>query len=51
MIRLNLTLILVALSVIYSKGQQIFSGNKYPLVDFRAPLDIMPLPWQDHLEN
>ncbi len=42
MIRLNLTLLLVALSVIYSKGQQVFSGNKYPLVDFRAPLDIMP---------
>ncbi|ETZ20578.1 peptidase M23 [Pedobacter sp. V48] len=26
----------------YSKGQQVFSGNKYPLVDFRAPLDITP---------
>lgn len=42
MIKLNLTLILVALSVICLKGQQVFSGNKYPLVDFRAPLDITP---------
>jgi murein DD-endopeptidase MepM/ murein hydrolase activator NlpD len=42
MIKLNLTLILVALSVVCSKGQQVFSGNKYPLVDFRAPLDITP---------
>ncbi|RZK78395.1 MAG: M23 family metallopeptidase [Pedobacter sp.] len=24
------------------KSQQIFSGNKYPLVDFRPPLDIVP---------
>nr|WP_294869631.1 M23 family metallopeptidase [uncultured Pedobacter sp.] len=42
MIKLNLTLILIVLSVVYSKGQQVFSGNKYPLVDFRAPLDITP---------
>lgn len=42
MIKLNLTLILIALSIVCSKAQQVFSGNKYPLVDFRAPLDITP---------
>ncbi|WP_316813195.1 M23 family metallopeptidase [Pedobacter heparinus] len=37
--------ILIAFAVIFSinaNGQQIFSGNKYPLVDFRSPLDIVP---------
>ena len=30
------------LFVYCSKGQQIFSTNSYPLVDFRMPLDIVP---------
>lgn len=27
---------------LYTNAQQIFSNNKYPLVDFRPPLDIVP---------
>lgn len=37
--------ILLALTVLFSintYSQQIFSNNKYPLVDFRSPLDIVP---------
>ncbi|WEK20114.1 MAG: M23 family metallopeptidase [Candidatus Pedobacter colombiensis] len=37
--------ILLAVAVIFSLNtysQQIFSNNKYPLVDFRSPLDITP---------
>ncbi|MCD0490281.1 M23 family metallopeptidase [Pedobacter sp. MC2016-14] len=30
------------LFVVTVKGQQIFSNNKYPLVDFRMPMDIKP---------
>jgi murein DD-endopeptidase MepM/ murein hydrolase activator NlpD len=32
----------MALCAINVYSQQIFSGNKYPLVDFRSPLDIVP---------
>jgi len=42
MIRLNLILGLIILGITGASGQQIFSNNKYPLVDFRPPLDIVP---------
>jgi len=37
--------ILLAIAILFSLpiySQQIFSTNKYPLVDFRSPLDIVP---------
>lgn len=37
-----LCLCLVTLASIGVNAQQIFSNNKYPLVDFRPPLDIVP---------
>lgn len=42
MVRLNLILGLIILGITGVSGQQIFSDNKYPLVDFRSPLDIVP---------
>jgi murein DD-endopeptidase MepM/ murein hydrolase activator NlpD len=42
MVRLNLILGLIILGITGVSGQQIFSNNKYPLVDFRSPLDIVP---------
>jgi len=42
MIKLKFILTFILLSALQVSGQQIFSGNKYPLVDFRAPLDIEP---------
>ncbi|RYE50841.1 MAG: M23 family metallopeptidase, partial [Sphingobacteriales bacterium] len=42
MIRSTLLLIIVLVSVFQTRAQQIFSDNKYPLVDFRPPLDIVP---------
>ena len=42
--RLFKTALLVCFSLIanYLQAQQIFSTNKYPITDFRQPLDIMP---------
>lgn len=42
MIRLNLILGFLVLMTLTASSQQIFSTNKYPLVDFRPPLDIVP---------
>lgn len=42
MVRLNLILGLIIIGVTGVSGQQIFSNSKYPLVDFRSPLDIAP---------
>jgi murein DD-endopeptidase MepM/ murein hydrolase activator NlpD len=42
MIKKNILLALVTLFSINAHSQQIFSTNKYPLVDFRTPLDIVP---------
>jgi murein DD-endopeptidase MepM/ murein hydrolase activator NlpD len=42
MIRLKLILGLVLFGITGANAQQIFSNNKYPLVDFRSPLDIVP---------
>lgn len=42
MIKKYILLVFIALFSIGLKAQQIFSNNKYPLVDFRAPLDIVP---------
>ncbi|MCX2572934.1 M23 family metallopeptidase [Pedobacter sandarakinus] len=36
------TLFFLIVSTQVSQAQQIFSTNKYPLTDFRQPLDIMP---------
>ncbi|TDQ07401.1 M23 family metallopeptidase [Pedobacter metabolipauper] len=37
-----LALALLGFCSLYAQGQQVFSDNKYPLVDFRSPLDIVP---------
>jgi len=42
MIRFHTLLTFVMFFFINTNAQQIFSGNKYPLVDFRSPLDISP---------
>ena len=42
MTRSTLLLIIVLVSVFQTRAQQIFSDNKYPLADFRPPLDIVP---------
>ncbi len=42
MVKIYGTLFLVFLSTFVVKAQQIFSTNKYPLVDFRSPLNITP---------
>jgi murein DD-endopeptidase MepM/ murein hydrolase activator NlpD len=40
--RFHLVLMLFLGFISTAQGQQIFSENKYPLVDFRPPLDITP---------
>src|SRR5215217_5196903 len=42
MIRFNILLAFIMLTITSTYAQQIFSTNKYPLVDFRSPLDISP---------
>ena len=42
MIRKYLLLSILTILFGNAQGQQIFSSNKYPLVDFRPPLDIEP---------
>jgi murein DD-endopeptidase MepM/ murein hydrolase activator NlpD len=42
MIRFHLLLATLLSAALAASGQQLFSGNKYPLVDFRPPLDIVP---------
>lgn len=42
MIRKYIVLTTVFLTALNVYSQQIFSNNKYPLVDFRSPLDIAP---------
>ena len=42
MIKKSIFLAITLLFSIHAFGQQIFSTNKYPLVDFRSPLDIVP---------
>jgi murein DD-endopeptidase MepM/ murein hydrolase activator NlpD len=42
MIKLRFILILLGIFVYHAKAQQIFSDTKYPLVDFRSPLNIIP---------
>jgi len=43
MIKKGLLLFCFGLSVLSAGAQQIYSNNKYPLVDFRQPLDITPV--------
>ena len=42
MIKTGILLSLFSLFTLSAGAQQIFSKNKYPLVDFRPPLDIVP---------
>jgi murein DD-endopeptidase MepM/ murein hydrolase activator NlpD len=42
MVRTYAALILLCFTTFFAGAQQIFSINKYPLVDFRAPLNIQP---------
>lgn len=42
MIKRNIIIAFIVLFSINAYSQQIFSGSKYPLVDFRSPLDIVP---------
>lgn len=42
MIKAKLLLLSLVLLNQISQAQQVFSNNKYPLVDFRSPLDIRP---------
>ncbi|WP_158796823.1 M23 family metallopeptidase [Pedobacter sp. L105] len=42
MIKAGIFLFLFSAFTLSCEAQQIFSGNKYPLVDFRQPLDIEP---------
>lgn len=42
MSKARLLLLYFVLFTCDAKAQEIFSGNKYPLLDFRAPLDIVP---------
>ncbi|WP_316793591.1 M23 family metallopeptidase [Pedobacter frigoris] len=42
MIRFLLTFTVLITYTLTAQSQQIFSNSKYPLVDFRAPLDIVP---------
>lgn len=42
MIKKNILIVFIVLFSVNAFGQQIFSGNKYPLVDFRSPLAIVP---------
>ncbi|MBB5636230.1 murein DD-endopeptidase MepM/ murein hydrolase activator NlpD [Pedobacter cryoconitis] len=42
MIKKSIFLFLLSVLTISTQAQQIFSNNKYPLVDFRPPLDIVP---------
>ncbi|KIO76688.1 peptidase M23 [Pedobacter lusitanus] len=42
MIKKSIFLFLLFVFAISTQAQQIFSNNKYPLVDFRPPLDIVP---------
>ncbi|TKC07026.1 M23 family metallopeptidase [Pedobacter frigoris] len=42
MIRFLLTFTVLLISSLTAQSQQIFSNSKYPLVDFRAPLDLVP---------
>ena len=42
MIKRGLLLIFLTTLTLGALAQQIFSTNKYPLVDFRSPLDIIP---------
>jgi murein DD-endopeptidase MepM/ murein hydrolase activator NlpD len=42
MIKTGFILSLFSLFFISTQAQQVFSNNKYPLVDFRPPLDILP---------
>lgn len=42
MIKAKLLLLSLVFLTAFAQAQQIFSNNKYPLVDFRSPLDIVP---------
>ena len=42
MIKAKLLLLSLVFLTGFAQAQQIFSNNKYPLVDFRSPLDIVP---------
>ncbi|MGY4386058.1 hypothetical protein ACVWYN_003108 [Pedobacter sp. UYP24] len=42
MVKSYLLLLLLAMTIVQTNAQQIFSGNKYPLNNFRMPLDIAP---------
>jgi murein DD-endopeptidase MepM/ murein hydrolase activator NlpD len=42
MIKAKLLLLSLIFLTGFAQAQQIFSNNKYPLVDFRSPLDIVP---------
>lgn len=42
MIKAKFLLLALVLCSFIADAQQIFSNNKYPLVDFRSPLDIVP---------
>ncbi|MCX2450939.1 M23 family metallopeptidase [Pedobacter sp. PLR] len=42
MIKANFLLLTLVLCSFIADAQQVFSNQKYPLVDFRSPLDIVP---------
>ena len=42
MVKSSTLILLLSCSFFFAKSQPLYSNNKYPLVDFRAPLDIMP---------
>ncbi len=42
MTKSSILFLLLVLATVHIKAQQIFSGNHYPLNDFRPPLDIVP---------
>ena len=42
MVRFYAILLMLLVVTSATEAQQVFSDNKYPLVDFRPPLDIMP---------
>ncbi|MHA4896650.1 M23 family metallopeptidase [Pedobacter sp. PWIIR3] len=42
MVKSSFLLLCLAFFAMQAKAQQVFSTNKYPLTDFRSPLDIVP---------
>lgn len=42
MVKLSTLVLLLSCSFFFAKSQPLYSTNKYPLVDFRPPMDIQP---------